>query len=148
MIQYDRRCESTGMTTPQEALTKAVDSWNSGNLDGYLQLYDEGIKLHGYSPEPMDKQEVRGFYEATFAAFGAPQLEFHETLWDGSACAIRFTLSGTHVGEWIGVPATGKAVAVPGITILHFDGDQVIERWSQADLLGFLVQVGAVPAPA
>ena len=66
----------------------------------------------------------------------------------GDACTIRFTMSGKHQGEWLGVPGTGLDVAVPGITILHFEGDQVRERWSQADLLGFLVQVGAVPAPA
>jgi predicted ester cyclase len=136
------------MATAQEALTKAVDSWNAGNLDGYLELYSDDITLHGYSPEPMSKQEVRGFYEGAFAAFGGePRLDFHEILWDGDKCSIRFTLSGTHSGEWLGVPGTGTQVGVPGITILHFDGEQVVERWSQADLLGFLVQVGAVPAP-
>jgi predicted ester cyclase len=136
------------MATPQEALTRAVDSWNAGDLDGYLELYRDDIRLHGYSPEPMGKTEVRGFYEGTFAAFGSPQLEFHEVLWDGDACTIRFTMSGPHGGEFLGVPATGTDVALPGITILHFEGNQVVERFSQADMLGFLVQVGAVPAPA
>jgi predicted ester cyclase len=136
------------MATSQEALSAAVDSWNAGDLDGYLKLYDENIRLHGYSPEPMGKTEVRGFYEATFAGISSNSLEFHETLWDGNKCTIRFTMSGRHTGEWLGVPGTDTEVAVPGITILHFDGDQVVERWSQADLLGFLVQVGAVPAPA
>jgi predicted ester cyclase len=148
LIQPGASREDRFMATPQEALTNAVDSWNAGNLDGYLELYREDITLHGYSPEPMGKQEVRGFYEATFAAFDKPQLHFHEVLWDGAKCSIRFTLSGRHAGAWLGVPATGTDVAVPGITILHFDGEQVAERWSQADLLGFLVQVGAVPAPA
>jgi predicted ester cyclase len=136
------------MATAREALTKAVDSWNAGDLDGYLELYRDDIRLHGYAPEPMSKQEARGFYEGAFAGFGGePRLDFHEVLWDGDKCSIRFTLSGNHAGEWLGVPATGTQVGVPGITILHFDGDQVVERWSQADLLGFLVQVGAVPAP-
>jgi predicted ester cyclase len=137
------------MSSASEALTSAVDSWNAGDLDGYLRLYRDDIRLHGYAPAPMSKDEVRGFYGACFDAFGgSPQLEFHEVLWDGDACSIRFTLSGRHEGEWLGVPGTGLDVAVPGITILHFEGDQVVERWSQADLLGFLVQVGAVPAPA
>jgi predicted ester cyclase len=48
----------------------------------------------------------------------------------------------------MGVPATGTEIALPGITILHFRGDRVVERFSQADMLGLLVQVGAVPAPA
>lgn len=136
------------MATPQEALQSAVERWNEGDLDGYLELYHEDITLHGYSPEPMGKAEVRGFYEATFAGISQNRLEFHEVLWDGEACAIRFTMSGRHSGDWLGVAATGTEVAVPGLTLLHFRGERVAERWSQADLLGFLVQVGAVPAPA
>ncbi len=58
------------------------------------------------------------------------------------------TLTGTHVGEFMGVPSTGRKIALPGITILHFDGDTVIERWVSADMLCLLVQLGAVPAPS
>ena len=132
----------------QDALAAAHASWNAGDLDGYLRLYDETIRLHGYSPQPMDKDAVRAFYEAIFAAFDGPQLEFHEVHWDGAACTIRFTMTGRHVGEFMGVPATGTDVALPGITLLHFAGDRVVERFSQADMLGLLVQLGAVPAPA
>jgi len=108
------------MTGPQEALSAAYESWNAGDLDGYLRLYDEGIRLHGYSPEPMDKTQVRGFYESIFTAFGSPGLSFEEVLWDGAVCAIRFTMSGRHVGEFMGVPATGTAITLPGITIFAF----------------------------
>jgi len=135
------------MPAPQ-ALSAAFESWNAGDLDGYLSLYDEGIRLHGYSPEPMNKVQVRGFYEGIFSAFDTPKLEFHEVLWDGDTCSIRFTMTGRHVNEFMGVPATGRVITLPGITILHFDGDRVVERFSQADLLGLLVQIGAVPAPA
>ena len=136
------------MTIAQDALAAAQASWNAGDLDGYLRLYDETIRLHGYAPEPMDKAEVRGFYAAIFAAFDAPQLEFHELLWDGASGTIRFTMTGRHVGEFMGVPATGNDIALPGITILRFAGDRVVERFSQADMLGLLVQLGAIAAPA
>jgi predicted ester cyclase len=135
------------MPEPHEALAAALDSWNAGDLDGYLRLYDEGIRLHGYSPEPMGKAQVRGFYEGIFSAFDTPKLSFDEVLWDGDVCAIRFVMTGQHVQEFMGVPATGTAITLPGITILHFRGDRVVERFSQADMLGLLVQVGAVPAP-
>ena len=117
------------MTTPQDRLAAAHASWNAGDLDGYLELYDDAIRLHGYSPEPMGKAEVRGFYEAIFAAFDSPQLDFHEVPWDRDACTIRFTMTGRHVGEFMGVPATDADIALPGITIL-------------------MVQMGAIPAPA
>ena len=136
------------MPVPQQALSAAFACWNAGDLDGYLSLYDEGIRLHGYSPEPMDKVQVRGFYEGIFRAFGMPQLEFHEVLWDGQACTIRFTMTGRHAGEFMGVPATGTPIALPGITILHFRDGRCVERFSQADMLGLLIQIGAVPAPA
>jgi predicted ester cyclase len=96
----------------------------------------------------MNKAEVRGFYAAIFRAFERPQLEFHEALWDGDACALRFTMTGRHVGDFMGVAPTGTDIALPGITVLHFDGGRVVERFSQADMLGLLMQIGAVPAPA
>ena len=94
-------------------------------------MYDEGIRLHGYSPEPMDKVQVWGFYEGICRAFDTPKLEFHEVLWDGKACTIRFTMTGRHVDEFTGMPAAGTPIALPGITILHFRGGRCVERFSR-----------------
>ena len=49
------------MPTPQEALSAALNRWNAGDLDGYLSWYDEGIRLHGYSPEPMTSSRNRSW---------------------------------------------------------------------------------------
>jgi predicted ester cyclase len=57
-------------------------------------------------------------------------------------------MTGRHVDEFRGAPATGRPIAVPGITILHFRGDRCVERFSQADQLGLLMQIGAGPALA
>jgi steroid delta-isomerase-like uncharacterized protein len=132
----------------EPAVRRARDAWNAGDLDGYLELYDEGIRLHGYTPEPMDKSSVRGFYQAIFAAFDSPKLEFHEVFEDGDRLVIRFTMTGTHRGEFMGVPPTNREIALPGITILHFRDGRCVERWSNADMLGLLIQLGAVPPPA
>jgi steroid delta-isomerase-like uncharacterized protein len=136
------------MSTQTDAVEHARQRWNAGDLPGYLALYGEGIRLHGYTPQPMGKAEVEAFYRGIFAAFDSPQLAFDEVLESGDAVTIRFTMTGTHLGEFMGVPATGRTIALPGITILRFAGDTVIERWSCADMLGLLVQLGAVPAPS
>jgi predicted ester cyclase len=57
-------------------------------------------------------------------------------------------MTGRHVGEFMGVPATGTPIALPGITILCFRDGRCVERFSRADMLGLLIQLGAVPAPA
>jgi len=135
-------------TSNETALANAVGRWNAGDLDGYLELYDPAIRLHGYSPEAMDRTAVAGFYAGIFAAFSGCTLTLHETFADGDRLVCRFTLKGRHDGPFLGVPATGRDIALPGITVLHFRDGHCIERWSCADMLGVLVQIGAVPPPA
>lgn len=133
------------MSTPREALTLARQAWNAGDLDAYLELYDDDIRLHGYSLRPMDKLGVRAYYEALFRAFDSPRLDFHDVLWEVQACAVRYTMTGRHVGEFMGIQPTSNDVVVPGITIMRFVGGRVVERFSQADGLGLLMQLGVMP---
>jgi predicted ester cyclase len=136
------------MATPKQALLAAQERWNAGDHEGYLRLYDDRIQLYGLGPEPLDKAGVRGFYDVLWAAFEDPHLEFHEILEAGDTATVRFTMSARHVGEFMGVPPTGRDIALPGITTLRFDGDRCVERHTQTDMLGLMVQLGAVPAPA
>jgi len=141
------------MTTPAELVERARQRWNAGDLPGYLELYAEDLTYHGAEPDPMDKVSVRGFYQQFWSAMGAPglpnpQLLFHEHLVDGDLYSCRFAVSGEHRGDFMGVPATGRPYVLEGITIMRLHGDQVVERWTTADFLRLMVQLGAVPAPA
>jgi steroid delta-isomerase-like uncharacterized protein len=60
---------------------------------------------------------------------------------------VRWTGSGTHVAEINGVPATGRKVSVDAITVHRMDGGKIAETWEVWDTLGFLQQLGVVPAP-
>ena len=138
------------MSDHTAAVERARQAWNAGDLAGYLALYHDGIRLHGYLPEPMTKTKVTHFYQGIWAALpradlASPGLEFHEILNDGAMYCCRFTMSGSQSAEFMGVPASGRPEAMAGITIMRFEGDQVIERWSTSDFLGMLVQIGALP---
>jgi hypothetical protein len=76
-----------------------------------------------------------------------PLLEFHEILSEGALYSGRFTMSGVHKGPFMGVPATGRPYAIGGITIMRFAAGRVVERWSSADMLGLMVQIGAIELP-
>jgi hypothetical protein len=141
------------MTAPAERAERARQRWNAGDLPGCLQLCAEDLRFQGVAPNPMDKPSVTGFYRQFWTALGAPgrsnpQLDFHEHLVDGDLYSCRFAVSGEHRGDFMGVPATGRPNVLEGITIMRFRGDQVAERWTTADFLGLMVQLGAVPAPA
>ena len=135
-----------------ERVEAARQRWNAGDLPGYLEVYAEDLRYHGVEPEPMGKPAVAAFYEQFWAAMGAPgrpgpQLDFAERLADGDLYSARFTVSGEHRGDFMGVAATGRPYVLEGITIMRFGGDEVVERWTTADFLGLMVQLGAVPAP-
>ena len=136
------------MTANRDAFFRAIERWNAGDLDGYLELYDESIVLHGYSEEPMAKSEVRGFYQGLFGSLSDMRLEIHQVVEDTNHVAARFILTGRHTGELSGVPATGRTVTQPGMTILRFANGRCIERWSVADFLPVLVQIGAMSPPS
>jgi predicted ester cyclase len=140
------------MTDLVVRVEQARQRWNANDLPGYLSLYDEKITLHGHSPEPMNKPAVKAFYEQIWACFGesgkAPSLHFFETMQQGEFYSCRFALEGKHVGTFMGVAATGRSILLPGITMMRFSNGQVVERWSQADMLGLLVQIGALPPPS
>jgi steroid delta-isomerase-like uncharacterized protein len=58
-----------------------------------------------------------------------------------------WTMSGTHKGEYMGVPATNKKVSVDGITIHHISGGKIMDSYSNWDALGMMQQLGVVPVP-
>ena len=62
------------MPTPQESLDRALERWNAGDLEGYLELYADDATIHGLAPEPVGKDEARAFYSAMHAALDSPQL--------------------------------------------------------------------------
>lgn len=64
----------------------------------------------------------------------------------GDRVVVRWTGSGTHVGEVNGVPATGKPIRVDAISIHRMEDCKIAETWETWDTLGFLQQIGAIPS--
>ena len=64
----------------------------------------------------------------------------------GDKVVVRWTGSGTHVEEMNGIPPTGKKISVDAISIHRMAGGKIAETWEVWDTLGFLQQLGVVPA--
>ena len=126
-------------------LERARECWNAQDGRGYLELYDEGATLHGYPGVEPGIDGIRGFYEAFWAAFPGSRLTFEDVIAEGDRVAVRFAVRGTHRGDFQGIPATGRQVALTGITILRFAAGKCVERWSQADFAGLLSALSTPP---
>lgn len=135
-------------TANRAAFERAIDAWNAGSLARYLDLYDANVLLHGFPPGlPPGREGAQAFYAGIWAAFPGSQLVIHQLVEQDDFLACRYSLHVTHTGEFMGVPPTGRSIEVDGQTMLRFAGGRCVERWNQADMLGWLQQLGAIPMP-
>lgn len=126
-------------------LEQAGEQWNTGNLEGYLQLYAPAAVLHGYIGVEPGLASIRQFYQGFWLAFPGSRLVFEDVFATEDRVACRFVVHASHNGDFQGMPPTGKQIILPGITILRFAEGKCVERWSQADFLGLLQQLDALP---
>ena len=78
--------------------------------------------------------------------FGEMQTEIADVFGDESRGVIRWHVTGTHVGEVLGVPPTGKTITFDGVEVVHIDNGKITESWWYWDALGLAKQLGALPA--
>lgn len=134
------------MTSNLERTLTALDAWNRQDLDTYRTLYATGAVLHGLAPVPIDVDGALAGYRAFFAGFPDLCLDVLDHVSEENRLAIRFRVRGTQTGEFQGIPATGRAIDVEGMTILHFRDGQTTERWNVLDQMGMMQQLGVLPA--
>ena len=78
----------------------------------------------------------------------APRFTVDDVIAEEDKVVVRWTNAGTHVGEFLGIPATGRAFTVGGIDVYRVDGGLLAEHWHQVDQLSMLGQLGLLPEPA
>lgn len=89
------------------------------------------------------KRMVLGFR----AAFPDLAMEVHECFGAGDRVVTRFTMSGTHEGDFMGLESTGEWVEFDGIAIYVMNGDKRVDGWAQLDRLDLSIQLGAIDRP-
>jgi steroid delta-isomerase-like uncharacterized protein len=124
---------------------RAISDWNKGDLDSYLLMYAPSVIIHGIPGVEAGIESAKKFYRGFHRAFPDTQILVEDLFTRADKLACRFTVSGTHKAEFMGIPATDKFIKFTGITILKFLAGKCTEKWNQADLLGMLQQLGAIP---
>ena len=123
---------------------------NAGDIDGFGDLIAEDFVEHEETPglEPT-KEGVKQFFHMYRAAFPDLRMEAQDILVSGDKAVARVRATGTHRGEFMGMPATGKTFDVQLIDIIRFDDDGLVrEHWGVVDVLAMMQQLGAIPGPA
>jgi steroid delta-isomerase-like uncharacterized protein len=125
----------------QEKFGAAV---NEGRLGEIRELMTETAVDHDPAPGqgPGPEGFIR-FFEKFRAAFPDLKVSAEHTVIDNENIALAYTITGTHTGTFMGVPATGQKIKARGVQIARFENGKIAERWGSSDELGILRQIGA-----
>ena len=122
--------------------------FNQHNADAADEFIATDAVSHATPPGmPNGLEGAKQLFRMYFVAFPDLHFSVENIIAEGDKVVARYTMSGTHKGELMGIPATGKTIAITGIDILRIAEDKIIEHWGISDELGMMQQLGVIPAP-
>jgi predicted ester cyclase len=128
-------------------IRRGFEAMNIKDLSVFEEILAPGYVNHDMpapAPGPDGFKQVIG---AFFSGFPDMRITLEAQLGDGDLVANRGTFTGTHQGEFMGIPATGKQVTVKFMDMWRVEDGQAAENWVRIDMLSLMVQLGAVPPP-
>jgi steroid delta-isomerase-like uncharacterized protein len=147
--------ETTAALTETEernlrAVTDVLEFWNVQDIEGVLRFYDEEIAWLNVAMEETyaGKQAVRAFLERLFAGIPDLRFEVSHKIARGDQVAEQWAIGGTHSGTLFGVPATGRPVSLPGMSMVTLRDGKFLRDEFYFDSGIFLRQVGLMPGYA
>jgi predicted ester cyclase len=150
MLSNQTRGDDTMSTESNKALIRR--GFEEGINQKQLNLFDELIapnyvnySLPAPAPGPEGFKMVVGMF---LAAFPDMCVIIEEEVAEGDRVATRGYFTGTHLGDFNGIPPTGKPIHVAYIDIWRVENGQAVENWVQMDMVGLMQQLGVMPQPA
>lgn len=124
------------------------DAFNAGDLDGVAALCAPNVVVHNSgAPDPLNLDGFRQLAGAFLAAFPGGEHTIEDTIGEGDKLVTRVIYHGTHTGDLMGMPATGKQVAVSAMIIDQIANGKIVETWRLFDQMGMMQQLGVIPVP-
>lgn len=139
------------MVETEEMKTIVRRAWEEVINQGKLEIADE-VFAANYVYHSAGNPDLHGLEEGvkkpiSMQRTAFPDIHFvvEDIIAEGNMVAHRWTATGTHKGEIMGIPPTGKKVKMTGIVISRIADGKIVEDWSESDKLGMLQQLGVIP---
>lgn len=135
-------------TTANESetlLRRTIEALDEQDRDGFAATQAEDVVLHHPRETYRGVDEVVAFQWGIFDAFSDLTFAVEAVVTDGQTVAARWTASGTHDGEFRGVPPTGEEVEIPTMAMMRVVDGAIAEAWLRPDLLALQRQLGVEP---
>jgi steroid delta-isomerase-like uncharacterized protein len=124
------------------------EAFNAGDLDGAIAVFAPNAVVHNSgAPDPLNLEGFKQFGGVFLSAFPGGKLIIEDMIVEGDKVVARITYRGTHTGDLMGIPPTGKQVTVSAMTIDQLANGKIVETWRLFDQMGLMQQLGVIPAP-
>ena len=144
------------MSAAQTAGNKATigrfcDAMNSGDAELIAKTIDEVVEPDVLirTPLPVEAtgaQALKEVFARLHRVFPDLHITVEDLIAEGDKVVGRNLVTGTHQGDYMGVPPTGRSVAYDEIFIFRFSNGRIAETWGVVDVFSQMRQLGAIPA--
>lgn len=141
---------STVEANNKELVRRVVEEvFNGGEVDRIDEYVSSDYIGHSSAvPEDIHGREgYKDFVRMVRSASSDFEVTIDELLADGNKVIQRSHQAGTHDGQFLGLEPTGVEFEFPGIVIYEIDNGEIVEEWSQADMMGLMEQLGGIDPP-
>jgi steroid delta-isomerase-like uncharacterized protein len=115
-----------------------------GSVD---ELLTDDFIPHTWGPMPQGKEGLLDGIKRVSAGLSDAEMRIDDMIAEDDRVAVRLTSSATQSGPFMGLPSSGKRYTIGEIHIFRIRDGKVAEHWHQADFLGMMRQLGALPSP-
>jgi steroid delta-isomerase-like uncharacterized protein len=118
-----------------------------GRAETVDELLDESFVGPTWPSTGNPKADLKAAIERTSKGLADPEFTIEDLVAEGDRVAVRLTSAATQVGEFMGMPGSGKRYSIEEIHVFRLRDGKVVEHWHQFDQMGMMQQLGAMPAP-
>jgi steroid delta-isomerase-like uncharacterized protein len=122
---------------------------SNGDLDRISEICAEDVVDHEAPPGmPQGIEGVKAFVQMIRGGFPDLRATVEDALTEGDRTAARVKFTGTHDGEYMGIPASGRRIEIETIDIIRVADGKCVEHWGITDNMSLMQQIGAIPQEA
>ena len=137
-------------TSNKATLRRFCDAMNTGDAELISKTIDEVVEPDALIRTPLPIEAtgadlLKELFGRLHRAFPDLHITVEDLIAEGDKVVSRNSVTGTHHGEYMGLPPTGKSVTYNEIFIFRFTGGRIAETWGVVDVFSQLRQLGAIP---
>jgi steroid delta-isomerase-like uncharacterized protein len=130
------------------AVRRFREALNAGDLDEALAVFVPNAVVHlSGAPDPLTMEGFKQFGSVFLSALSGGRSTIEDVIAEGNKVVSRLTYRGTHTGDLMGIPPTGRTVTVSEIIVDQFADGKIVESWRLFDQMAMMQQLGVIPTP-